>query len=111
MTIGVGIIEIIILIAVFLRKSSSTPSTNLTPTVTTAPYAKEDINQDGVINEVDANFVKTNMNCKQADPCWNKVIGKTLSGENPIYASDLDFNHDGIITEVDLNIDQSKIGH
>lgn len=62
-----------------------------------------DINDDGVVTQVDVQLVRAQIGCAAADPCWNQVIGKTLSGDNPIYASDLDIDNDQTITENDAN--------
>lgn len=71
---------------------------------------KEDINDDGVINQTDVGIVKQNTGCAGGQPCWSRVVGKTLSGDNPIYASDLDMNGDDTISEEDANYVSSRIG-
>ncbi len=67
-------------------------------------YAIGDINQDGTVDAVDENFITTHIGCKKTDKCWNEVIGKTLSGDNPIYTSDLNLNHNGVIDQGDLDV-------
>ncbi len=64
----------------------------------------KDINWDGKIDVLDANIVSSVLGCKKSDPCWNKVIGKTVTGDNPIYASDCDLNHDGVIDQKDIQL-------
>ena len=91
----------------FVAKNFVQPSVNTEPVttqVTTEPTRrKEDVNWDEMVNQTDANMVKTQLNCKKTDPCWNKVIGKTMTGDNPIYAFDLDMNTDGVIDQKDMN--------
>ena len=65
-------------------------------------YKKEDINKDGKVDQVDEEIVRKQFGCQVRQPCWSKVIGKTLSGDNPIYASDLDLNGDNIIDLLDI---------
>lgn len=62
----------------------------------------EDINVDGAVTGVDQQLVNASVGCAIGDLCWNEVIGKTLEGDNPIYASDLDLNGDGAITDEDV---------
>lgn len=70
-----------------------------------------DINDDGVVTQVDAQLVRAQIGCTSADACWNEVIGKTLSGDNPIYTSDLDMDSDGSITENDaIEVTKNIVG-
>ena len=91
--LGVGV-------AGFFLKSSpqSTPSTKL----------KGDINRDGGIDAEDADLVRKTSPCNHAFECWNKVVGKTKGGDNPIYASDLDLNHDDNVNELDISAMSSE---
>lgn len=63
-----------------------------------------DINDDGVTDSTDELMVQLSKGCGSGEPCWDEVVGKTLSGDNPIYARDLDLNGDGTITDADLSI-------
>ena len=92
--VGVGIA------GMFFFKSSpqSTPSTKL----------KGDINRDGGIDAEDADLVRKASPCNHAFACWNKVVGKTKDGDNPIYASDLDLNHDDNVNELDISAMSSE---
>ena len=99
-----GAVLLLIIILIFLGKYlvkkflSPAPTSNQTSTT----YKKEDINKDGTVDSVDEEILKKQSGCQNKQPCWNKVIGKTLSGDNPIYASDLDLNGDGIIDLLDI---------
>lgn len=64
---------------------------------------KGDINRDGKVNEEDAEIIRKASPCNHADPCWNKVVGKTKDGDNPIYTYDLDLNHDDNVNELDIS--------
>lgn len=64
--------------------------------------ANPDINDDGTINAFDSIYVQENIGCSSVDPCWQTVVGETLSGSNPIYVFDLDLNQDDVINEADL---------
>lgn len=65
-------------------------------------YKKEDINKDGKVDQVDEAIIQKHFGCQLKQPCWTTVIGKTLSGDNPIYTSDLDMNGDNIIDLLDI---------
>ena len=60
-----------------------------------------DINDNGTIDNTDLQIVKQYDGCKIGDACWTQVIGKTLSGDNPIYGSDLDLNEDQVVDQQD----------
>lgn len=77
-------------------------SMEVAPTVT--GFQKGDINHDGLVNTVDTNIIQAQFGCKSTDPCWKKVIGKTLDGDNPIYTFDIDFNKDSIIDQKDIEV-------
>lgn len=64
---------------------------------------KGDINRDGSADAMDAELIRSSTPCNHADACWNKVVGKTKDGDNPIYASDLDLNHDDNVNELDAS--------
>jgi hypothetical protein len=70
-----------------------------------------DINDNGIIDNTDVQIVRDHMGCKKNDLCWGDVIGKTLSGDNPIYTSDLDLNQDGIVDEQDAQVVLGKFTH
>ena len=67
-------------------------------------YAKGDINKDGQVNAVDLQLIQASIGCNKDSACWNKIIAKTLSGDNPIYTSDLDLDGDGEVTTQDVNL-------
>ncbi len=67
-------------------------------------YKRGDINRDGRIDELDKRLVEVEMGCKNDSPCWQKVVGETMDGDNPIYVFDLDLNKDGKIDKVDLSL-------
>lgn len=64
---------------------------------------KGDINRDGVADVEDASLIKKASPCNHVDACWNKVVGKTKDGDNPIYTSDLDLNKDDNVNEMDVS--------
>ena len=68
-----------------------------------------DINDNGTIDNTDVQMVRDNAGCKSTDDCWGQVIGKTLSGDNPIYASDLDLSPDNVIDEKDAQFVLDKV--
>lgn len=69
---------------------------------------KGDINRDGKIDSEDADLVRKASPCNHAFECWNKVVGKTKDGDNPIYTSDLDLNHDDNVNELDISAMSSE---
>ncbi len=70
-------------------------------TVTQSGRRPEDINDDGTITVDDISLIQIKIGCSQQDDCWDDVIGKTLSGDNPIYTFDLDVDKDGTISAAD----------
>lgn len=94
-----------------LSKTLSPVKTSLsaTPSISSAKmdtsvnpnYKATDINRDGKVDFTDRQFIDNNLGCKKQSPCWTKVIGKTMDGDNPIYASDLDLNKDNVIDKLD----------
>lgn len=81
-----------------LRKSTKSAEESST----TTGRKREDINDDGAVNGDDSQIVQTNIGCSQAQSCWDDVIGKTLSGDNPIYVYDLDVDDSGEINDNDV---------
>lgn len=83
-------------------------ATNLEPQPTALPfnhgYPTGDVNHDSKVDSSDQQLVQITTGCKKIDTCWNRVVGKTIDGENPIYASDLDLNQDGLIDLNDYNL-------
>lgn len=69
-----------------------------------------DINDNGTIDNTDVQMVRDHIGCTNDQNCWNDVIGKTLSGDNPIYASDLDLNSSNKVDEEDAQFVLDKIG-
>lgn len=96
------IVFIVVIMAIFRYGMSQ--QTNPSQQNSGTSYAIGDINQDGTVDAVDENFITTHIGCKKTDKCWNEVIGKTLSGDNPIYTSDLDLDHNGVIDQGDINM-------
>ena len=70
-----------------------------------------DVNDNGMIDNTDVQIVRDHIGCSKTQDCWGDVIGKTLSGDNPIYTSDLDFNTDGIVDEKDTQFVLDKFTH
>lgn len=89
----------IYVITSFVRKSSTKSSTSQSTVNKKSPH---DINRDGRVDELDRNMVRTAIGCKKTDDCWNKSVGKTLDGDNPLYTFDLDLNADGEISNTDI---------
>jgi hypothetical protein len=98
------IAALVIFFGILIFKKLLSPA----PTVNEASvtYKKEDIDKDEKVDTSDEDFVIKQLNCQKSLPCWNKVIGKTLNGDNPIYTFDLDMNADGVINQLD--VDQIK---
>ncbi|OGK62627.1 hypothetical protein A2334_03355 [Candidatus Roizmanbacteria bacterium RIFOXYB2_FULL_38_10] len=104
------VLTLIVILAIgigffFLMKS---PSNNASSTTNgkgdlSQTSLKGDINRDGAVDAEDADLIRKASPCNHVDPCWNKVVGKTKDGDNPIYASDLDLNHDDNINELDTS--------
>jgi len=69
-------------------------------------YKKGDINRDEKVDQLDFMYIRNADGCRQTDSCWNKVVGKTSDGDNPIYVSVLDLNKDGVINKKDLDLAQ-----
>jgi len=69
-------------------------------------YKKGDINRDERVDQLDFMYIRNADGCRQTDSCWNKVVGKTSDGDNPIYVSALDLNKDGVINKKDLDLAQ-----
>jgi flagellin-like hook-associated protein FlgL len=69
-----------------------------------------DINDNGSFDNSDVQMVRDNIGCSIDENCWDDVIGKTLSGDNPIYTSDLDLDESKKIDEADAQIIIDKLG-
>lgn len=76
----------------------------------TGERKKEDINDDGVVDGDDSQIVNAQIGCRSVDDCWTDVIGKTLSGDNPIYVSDLDIDSDAEVSQKDVDAVNSAMG-
>lgn len=96
-----SIIVVAAIIFLLNLNSNKLPAKSMPAAVT---HNIADINRDGNVDSVDKNFIYSNMGCKKEESCWNKVVGKTSDGDNPIYASDLDLSRDGSIDQSDLNM-------
>lgn len=92
----------------FLKSSPQTPSTKKQGGELSETKLKGDINRDEKIDSEDADLVRKASPCNHAFACWNKVVGKTKDGDNPIYASDLDLNHDDNVNELDISAMSSE---
>ena len=91
----------------FLKSLPRSPSTQKQGGPSETKF-KGDINRDGKIDAGDADLVRKASPCNHAFACWNKVVGKTKDGDNPIYASDLDLNHDDNVNELDISAISSE---
>ena len=78
------------------------PSYSSTPTPAAANPA--DIDRSGTADESDRILVRSQLGCIKTQPCWNKTVGKTKDGDNPLYTFDLDLNHDNAITQKDVDL-------
>ncbi len=106
--IGVGFVFFASVLFLIVKTSYAPAEIpNRTVPSPTPYYKAEDINQDGTVDAVDENYINTHMGCANGSQCWNKVIGKTLSGDNPIYTSDMDLNHNNTIDQGDLDMIKS----
>ncbi len=91
---------------VFMKKpslSTTSPSTQTDTKGNLTEGKAGDINRDGSVDAEDAELIRKSSPCNHVDPCWNKVVGKTKDGDNPIYVSDLDLNHDDNVNELDAS--------
>lgn len=104
---GIIVVAVIVLVIFIIRIGLFQSSNSSNDKYSGTTYAIGDINQDGTVDAVDENYISSHIGCKKGDRCWNEVVGKTLSGDNPIYASDLDLNHNGIIDQADLTMIKS----
>ena len=87
----------------FFVKSSVIPGGSSVGSPGNKPGPRGDINRDGSVNTDDAELIRKASPCNHVDPCWNKVVGKTRDGDNPIYTFDLDINHDDNVNELDTS--------
>lgn len=101
-TVVIALLCLLVYFASNLLKKLLAPA----PTLNQASlaYKSEDINKDGQVDQADEEIVKKQFGCRPNQSCWSKVIGKTLSGDNPIYTSDLDLNKDGNIDLLDIQL-------
>jgi hypothetical protein len=104
MIVGVLVVIVVIGVVVFLgsKVMRTIPTTN--ETAPTPSTSRGDIDRSGMVDESDRMLVRGQLGCTKTQVCWNKVIGKTRDGDNPIYTSDLDLNKDGAITQADLDL-------
>jgi hypothetical protein len=67
-------------------------------------FSKGDVNKDGKVDIMDTEMIRSNIGCNAGTlGCWAGLVGKTVEGDNPIYASDLDINGNNEIDEADLD--------
>lgn len=77
------------------------PTTKLVPT----PAVNiGDIDRSGAADESDRALIRAQIGCVSTDACWNKTIGKTKDGDNPLYVFDLDLNKDKSISQADIDL-------
>jgi hypothetical protein len=77
------------------------PATKIVPT----PAVNiGDIDRSGAADEGDMSMIRKEVGCMNSQPCWNKTIGKTKDGDNPLYVFDLDLNKDSSITQADIDL-------
>lgn len=77
------------------------PATKLVPT----PAVNiGDIDRSGTADDNDREMIRQQIGCVNTQPCWNKTIGKTKDGDNPLYVFDLDLNKDRSITQADIDL-------
>lgn len=102
-TVTISIIIAVLALSIYFVTGFLKKILSPAPTInqSTSIYKKEDINKDEKVDQADEDIVAKQINCKKIEPCWNKVIGKTLNGDNPIYVFDLDLNNDGVIDQLD----------
>ena len=96
--VGVIILGIGGYLGMQLMKPIPSPSLVPTPTINSA-----DIDRSGAADEEDKILVRRQLGCVTNQPCWNKTVGKTKDGDNPIYTFDLDLDKDGAITQKDVD--------
>ncbi|MEI6133058.1 MAG: hypothetical protein WCQ41_09595 [Bacillota bacterium] len=77
------------------------PSSNITPTV---EVNLSDIDRSGAADESDRIMIRGQIDCIKEQPCWDKTVGKTKDGDNPLYTFDLDLDKDGTITQKDVDL-------
>ncbi len=101
--VGVMIALVILGIVGFLgsRLLKGTSTETIIPT--SAPNIG-DIDRSGVADESDRMMIRGQMGCVKDQPCWNKTVGKTKDGDNPLYTFDLDLDKDGSITQKDIDL-------
>lgn len=95
-------ISIIMSLIFFARKSPGTHTATPADSSGLVPTVPGDFFRDGKVTQADIYLVQQYLSCKKGDVCWNKVVGKTHDGDNPIYTSDLDMNGDGVIDNRDI---------
>lgn len=105
--ISILIVIIIIAAGIFfvvpMLKNMSKSNEQPEPASSASLYPHGDINQDKTANATDKFMIKGSLGCTSTQPCWNTVIGQTLSGNNPIYVHDLDLNKDNVIDQKDMD--------
>lgn len=105
-TIIIAVFALLIFFGSSLLQKLLSPAPTVNQAVVT--YKEEDINKDEKVDQADMDIVIKQLNCQKADSCWNKVVDKTLNGDNPIYAFDLDMNGDGAVSQLDVDQVQSS---
>ena len=94
-----GVVVLFALTTLFKRNETTSQPKQQTGLATAIPG---DFFRDGKVTQADITLVQTHLNCKKADACWNKVVGKTHDGDNPLYTFDLDMNQNGLIEAGDI---------
>ena len=102
MIVGILVVAIILGIGGYvgmqMMKPIPPPSLAPTPAINSA-----DIDRSGAADEEDKILVRGQLGCMKDQPCWNKTVGKTKDGDNPLYTFDLDLDKDGAITQKDVD--------
>ena len=101
----IGLLVVLVILGVVGYFGSMLMRVSPTSTVKPTPAAnKGDIDRSGAADEEDRMMIQKQLGCTKAQVCWNKTIGKTKDGDNPLYVFDLDLNGDGSITQADSDL-------
>jgi hypothetical protein len=106
---GQGMIIVLLVVIVIIgvvgyigsRMMKPAPTAQIVPT---QAINKGDIDRSGAADEEDRIMIRKELGCIKTQPCWNKTIGKTKDGDNPLYVFDLDLDADGSITQKDIDL-------
>lgn len=102
-----GVVFVLLLAALsffFLSGMGKSPNSSVATVVPTSAPLTGDIDKSGVADDSDKLLIRGQLGCKKEDPCWKKTVGKTVEGDNPLYAFDLDLDKDGVISQKDMDM-------